>query len=79
MREELRYDVRWREMRVDMTVLEDMFLAARSYNLKFWLEDQARDGEKFKEGYLPGQHFEEFLRCYVEVLLEGTSTKEEAG
>jgi len=64
---------------ISETVLEDAFLATRNYNPTFGVEDQARVGEKLKEGYEPGQHFKEFVEGYVEALVASLVTREEPG
>jgi len=64
---------------VSETVLEDAFLATRNYNPTFGMEDQARVGEKLREGYVPGQHFKEFVEGYVEALVDSLVTREEPG
>ena len=56
-----------------------MFLATRKYSPTFGVEDQARVCEKLREGYVPGQYLEEFVRDYVKGLLETTSTRKNTG
>jgi len=64
---------------VSRDVLEDAFMTVRFKNPTFGVEDQARVGEKLREGYEPGQHFREFVETYVETLKECASTKEDPG
>jgi len=61
------------------TVLADAFYAARIYNPTYSYEDDARVGEKLMEDYQPGQHFKEFVKDYVEALIENVSTVEDPG
>jgi len=50
---------------VTIDVLEEAFLAARR-NPTFAAEDQAREGERVREEYDPGGHFQEFVQMYID-------------
>jgi len=63
---------------ITIDVLEEAFLAARR-NPTFAAEDQAREGERMREEYGPGGHFQEFVQMYIDTLKELGSTKEKPG
>lgn len=63
---------------VTMDVLEEAFTAARN-NPTFGVEDQARQGERLRNEYAPGDHFREFVQMYIDTLKELGTTKENPG
>lgn len=63
---------------VTMDVLEEAFTAAR-HNPTFGVEDQAREGERLRNEYAPGDHFREFVQLYIDTLKELGTTKENPG
>ena len=63
---------------ITIDVLEEAFMAARR-NPSFAAEDQAREGERMREEYGPGGHFQEFVQMYIDTLKELGSTKEKPG
>jgi hypothetical protein len=66
-------------MGVTMDVLEEAFTAARRYNPTFGVEDQAREGERMLMEKSPGQHFQEFVKLYIDTLKEAAFSRENPG
>lgn len=64
---------------VTMDVLEESFIAARHNNPTFGVEDQARVGERMHLDKTPGQHFNEFVKLYVETLKDAAYSREKPG
>lgn len=66
-------------MGITMDVLEEAFTAARRYNPTFGVEDQAREGERMLMDQSPGQHFQEFVKLYIDTLKEAAFSREDPG
>ena len=63
---------------ITMVELEETFRAARK-SPTFAVEDQARQGERMREEYAPGEHFKDFVKLYIETLKEVGATRENPG
>jgi hypothetical protein len=66
-------------MGVTMDVLEEAFTATRRHNPTFGVEDQAREGERMLMDKSPGQHFNEFVKLYIDTLKEAAFSRDDPG
>ena len=62
-----------------MDVVEEAFTATRHHNLTFGVEDQAREGERMLMDKSPGQHFNEFVKLYIDTLKEAAFSRDDPG